>query len=416
MYLLKKFIGEDFNRINLIIDSYNNFQNGYINLIASSSYIFPELTEAMRYPLSTLPTEGFLPYRYFPANKYMDDIENYGEQLCLEIFGIDKGYRVNLQPHSGTQANHIVYNAILEDNDIIMSLNSNDGGHISHSKFANGTIKVINYHLGNDCTIDFEQVENLANKYKPKLIIAGTSSYPREIDFQRFALIAKKNNSYLLADISHTAVFIAGNIHKNIFKHVDFATFTMEKNLRGPHGGIIIYKEQFHKKICYSTFPVSQGGPIQNMLLAKLVAFTILKRIDIKSYAKNILTNAIELCNVLMLNGIKIVTNGTDCHIVLIDLSNNSLDGKKAENLLQENFILANRNLIPGDNRTPLIASGIRMGTTGITNLGYEKSDIVILANYISQVLKAQKPCLEEIKYLLEKYHSHINNANVVKD
>jgi glycine hydroxymethyltransferase len=412
MYLLKKFAGEDFQRINLIIDNYNGFQNRYINLIASASYAFPEITDAMRYPLFTLPTEGFAPQRYFPASKYMDEIEELGEQLCLDLFNIQTGYRVNLQPHSGTQANHIVYNTVLKDDDTILSLNSTEGGHISHSKFANGTIRVINYKLNNTAQINIEQIRELAHIYKPRLIIAGVSSYPREVDFQQIASIAKEHASYLLADVSHTAVFIAGEVHKTIFPYVDFATFTMEKNLRGPHGGVVIYREDFHKKICYSTFPVSQGGPIQNMLLAKLVAFQLWKKSDIKKYAHAIVFNAIEMCNVLIDGGVNIVTGGTDSHIVLVDLSQSLLNGKEAETLLQENLILANRNLIPGDKGTPLFPSGIRFGTTTLTNLNYEIGDIRMLSKNLALLLNKKEPIKAEISYLINKYHAMINIAS----
>ncbi len=413
MYLLKKFTQERFTRINEIIDSYNTIQNSTINLIACVSYMFPEVAEVLRFPLSTLPTEGLIENRYFPAYKYMDEIEIRAEYLTLNLFKIKSGYNVNIQPHSGTQANHIVYNAVLRNNDTVISLSPRDGGHISHTKISNGTVKVFHYFLDKDLKFDYDHIEELVKKNLPKLIIAGVSSYPREIDFLRLSEIAKKYNSYLLADISHTAVFIAAGIYKTIFPYVDFATYTMEKNLRGPHGGVIIYKSEFKNKISYSTFPISQGGPIQNMLFGKLVALEILNQEDVYEYALRIRNNARQISETLIERGLDVITGGTDSHIVLVDTKKSiGLTGQEAETLLGNNRILVNKNLVPNDTESPLTTSGIRIGSTTITNLGYSTSNIALLANIVSDILMNKDVNKSDLNSLLNRYHKKINISN----
>lgn len=412
MYLLRKFAGNGFERINSIIESYNNTQNNTINLLACVCYIFPEVTHAISFPFSTLPTEGLITNRYFPASEYMNEIENTSEKLVLKLFKIEKGYKVNIQPHSGTQANHIVYNAILKNNDNVICFATKDGGHISHSKFANGTIRVSHFKIGSNFYLDYDKIETIVKQTKPKLIIAGFSSNPREINFMKLSIIAKKYNSYLLADISHTAIFIMGGIFKTIFPYVDFATFTMEKNLRGPHGGIIVYKEEFNPLISYSTFPVSQGGPIQNMLFGKLVALELLSKMNLFLYASNIISNARLISKTLLDKGCDVITEGTDCHIVLVNVEKHNITGFNAEKLFEKNRILVNRNLVPNDKESPLITSGIRIGSTTITNLNYSIEDTTILSNIITNIIVHKKTSNLDLLYLLNKYHRHINTSN----
>ncbi len=409
MYLLQKITGNKFNRINSIIDSYNYTQNNFINLIACVCYIFPEVIEAMKFPLSTLPTEGLMNNRYFPTYDYMERIEVLSQEQALKLFKISSGYKVNIQPHSGTQANHIIYNAILKDGDRVISMSPFDGGHISHTKLAGRKLELLHFYLNDDYKLDYNLIENMIMEFKPTLLIAGVSSYPREIDFQLLSQISHKHNCYILADISHTAIFVAGEVHKNVFPYVDFATFTMEKNLRGPHGGVIIYKEKFHKAISYSTFPISQGGPIQNMLFGKLVAFELLNQTNVKEYANRLVSNARSVSKTLLERGCDVVTSGTDSHIILVNTKSHGLLGNKAENILEKNRILVNRNLIPKDKEKPLITSGIRIGSTTITNLNYEFVDVINLSNTLADVLLNRKTDEHNVRYLLNKYHSSIN-------
>lgn len=412
MYILDKFSEERLTRFNAIIDTYNNTQNSYINLIACVSYVFSEVLSAIQYPLSTLPTEGVINSRYFPLSSYMDDIENIAEELTLKLFNIESGFRVNIQPHSGTQANHIIYNSILSKNDKVLSLKPSDGGHISHSKIFNGNTEVIYYSLTKDNTIDYENIRLIVEQHNPKLIIAGGSSYPREINYKKIAEIASEYDTYVLADISHTALFLSGGIHENIFPYIDFATFTMEKNLRGPHGGIIIYKECFHQKICQSIFPYSQGSPIQNIMFGKAVALQLLSDIDIKSYALDVVSNARCIADVLMNNGIEVVTAGTDSHIVLVDVGRLGFSGEYIEKLMQNNCILVNRNLIPNDKKAPLVTSGIRIGSTAITNLNFSKEDVVTLSNILVSIIKRGNCNKVKLKKLINKYFSKLNTSS----
>lgn len=412
MYILDKFSEERLTRFNAIIDTYNNTQNSYINLIACVSYVFSEVLSAIQYPLSTLPTEGVINSRYFPLSSYMDDIENIAEELTLKLFNIESGFRVNIQPHSGTQANHIIYNSILSKNDKVLSLKPSDGGHISHSKIFNGNTEVIYYSLTKDNTIDYENIRLIVEQHNPKLIIAGGSSYPREINYKKIAEIASEYDTYVLADISHTALFLAGGIHENIFPYIDFATFTMEKNLRGPHGGIIIYKECFHQKICQSIFPYSQGSPIQNIMFGKAVALQLLSDINIKSYALDVVSNARCIADVLMNNGIEVVTAGTDSHIVLVDVGRLGFSGEYIEKLMQNNCILVNRNLIPNDKKAPLVTSGIRIGSTAITNLNFSKEDVVTLSNILVSIIKRGNCDKVKLKKLINKYFSKLNTSS----
>lgn len=412
MYILDKFSEERLTRFNAIIDTYNNTQNSYINLIACVSYVFSEVLSAIQYPLSTLPTEGVINSRYFPLSSYMDDIENIAEELTLKLFNIESGFRVNIQPHSGTQANHIIYNSILSKNDKVLSLKPSDGGHISHSKIFNGNTEVIYYSLTKDNTIDYENIRLIVEQHNPKLIIAGGSSYPREINYKKIAEIASEYDTYVLADISHTALFLSGGIHENIFPYIDFATFTMEKNLRGPHGGIIIYKECFHQKICQSIFPYSQGSPIQNIMFGKAIALQLLSDIDIKSYALDVVSNARCIADVLMNNGIEVVTAGTDSHIVLVDVGRLGFSGEYIEKLMQNNCILVNRNLIPNDKKAPLVTSGIRIGSTAITNLNFSKEDVVTLSNILVSIIKRGNCNKVKLKKLINKYFSKLNTSS----
>ena len=394
----------------VIIDDYWATQKEYINLIASSCYPYPKVMELQCIPLQTLPIEGLPENRYFPAYKCMDEIEIHSEQLILNLFKDTNDYSASIQPHSGTQANQIVYNAILDENDIILSMGANEGGHISHTRIAGKKATVINYGLDNQGYINYDEIDKLARKYRPKLIISGASSYSREINFPVLHQIAQKYNSLLMADICHTAVFIMADIHVNVFPYADFVTFTVDKNLRGPQGGIVVYNKKYHKEIRRSIFPVSQGGPIQSMLIAKLALFEILNNNNghLRIYANNLIENSRAFSSFLIQNGLEVVTGGTDTHFVLIDLTNIGVNGAEAEKILFDNKILVNKNLIPYDKNTPLKPSGIRIGITCVTNLDYNVEDIEILANEISNIIIKKNINLSQqiIEGLIYKYQS----------
>jgi glycine hydroxymethyltransferase len=412
VYILKGFLGDRFDRVNKIIDSYNNIQNNYINLEACCSYPFESVMEAQKYPIHTLPTEGVTGNRYFPTFDCVEDIDIYSEELVRELFQIDNDYMVSTQPHSGTQANQIVYNSILNSNDIVLSLCPKDGGHISHSKISNKQNRVINYHLNSSFEFDYDEINELIHKHRPKLIIVGASSFPNEIDYERIAEIAHKNGVFLLADICHTVLYIMAQTHPNVFPHADFVTFTMDKTLRGPQGGIIVYKKEFKNKIAYSIFPTSQGGPLQSIQFAKMVALVELKECNVQKYATSVQDNAKLICSTLLENGISVITNRTNTHIILINAAKLNRTGKEMEHYFFNRKILVNKNLIPNDIYGPDITSGIRIGSVCITNLNYKPEDVVLLGNIISKVLLKAPIIVEETNYLLEKYHKNINISN----
>lgn len=413
MYIMKRFLGEDFERFNTIINKYNFEQNTYINLTACVSYPFQEVLDVQGMPLATVPTEGTRGKRYFPSVESIDDIENYAEELGLELFHIkDFSYKISIQPNSGTQANQIVYNAILNTGDTVLALNPKDGGHISHTKLGCRDIRPIYFSLNKNLKIDYEMLENQIINEKPKLVIVGASSYIKEFDYQKIYTITSRYKVPLMADICHSVLYIMGNIHKNIFPFVDFATFTMDKLLCGPQGGVIVYKDEYDSKIGTSIFPKTQGGPIQNSLFSKTMCFLKLSSMNVEEYAKSIIDNTNLMINVLKTQNIKTINDIAENHIILVDVTTNGISGKIAEGMLYKHGVLVNRNQIPNDKQSALITSGIRIGTVPITNLNYSNSDITILGKYLATVINGEIPQKEDFLYLIEKYHSHINISN----
>ena len=413
MYILKRFLGNNFERFNTIVKKYNLEQNTYINLTACVSYPFQEVLDVQAMPFATIPTEGTRGKRYFPSVESIDDIENYAEELGLKLFHIhDSSYKISIQPHSGTQANQIVYNAILNNGDTVLALNPKDGGHISHTKLGCRSIRPIYFSLNQNLEVNYELFEDQIIKEKPKLVIVGASSYIKEFDYKKIYSITSRYQIPLMADICHSVLYIMGNVHKNIFPFVDFATFTMDKLLCGPQGGVIIYKTEYDSKINTSIFPKTQGGPIQNSLFSKTMCFLKLNNINIDAYAKEVIDNTNLMINTLKAENVKTINDIAQNHIILVDLTTNELSGKTAEELLFNHGILVNRNLIPNDTQNALITSGIRIGTVPITNLNYSKNDIVNLGRYLAAVINGKIPQQEIFMHLIEKYHSNINISN----
>ena len=413
MYILKRFLGNNFERFNTIVKKYNLEQNTYINLTACVSYPFQEVLDVQAMPFATIPTEGTRGKRYFPSVESIDDIENYAEELGLKLFHIhDSSYKISIQPHSGTQANQIVYNAILNNGDTVLALNPKDGGHISHTKLGCRSIRPIYFSLNQNLEVNYELFEDQIIKEKPKLVIVGASSYIKEFDYKKIYSITSRYQIPLMADICHSVLYIMGNVHKNIFPFVDFATFTMDKLLCGPQGGVIIYKTEYDSKINTSIFPKTQGGPIQNSLFSKTMCFLKLNNINIDAYAKEVIDNTNLMINTLKAENVKTINDIAQNHIILVDLTTNELSGKNAEELLFNHGILVNRNLIPNDTQNALITSGIRIGTVPITNLNYSKNDIVNLGRYLAAVINGKIPQQEIFMHLIEKYHNNINISN----
>lgn len=410
MYIMKRFLGEEFEKFNSIMDSYNHDQNFCINMAACISYPFQEVMDVQAMPFNTLPTEGTVGNRFFPMCSSLDDIENYAETLALNLFHLKwNDYHVSVQPNSGTQANQIIYNAILKDGDVVLSLNPKDGGHISHTKMGCRNISVKYYTLNKDYEIDYNILEDLLKKYHPQLVIVGASSYPKEFNYKKISEITAAYGTKIMADICHSVLFVAGQMHNNIFPFVDFATFTMDKTLRGPQGGVIIYKTIYDKSISQSVFPKTQGGPIQNSMFAKAMCFLKLSSMDIHTYASKTIENANMIIQALNQHQVITVTPYTYNHIILIDLSKTIVTGREMEKILFDNKIISNRNQIPNDTKNAFITSGIRLGATSITNLNYSPADVMILGEYISQIINNKKPDIQILNYLITKYHSNIN-------
>ena len=413
MYILKRFLGEQYNVFNSIIDNYNMEQNNYINLTACVSYPFQEVLDVQAMPLATVPTEGTRGNRYFPTVNSMDQIEDYAESLALQLFHInDSSYKVSIQPNSGTQANQIVYNAVLKNGDKILALNPKDGGHISHTKLGCRNITPHYFSLDKNLDVDYDNLEYMINKVKPNLVIVGASSYVKEFNYKRIHSITSKYDIPLMADICHSVLYIMGGLHENIFPYVDFVTFTMDKLLCGPQGGVLIYKSIYDRNINTSIFPKTQGGPVQCSLFSKTMCFLKLCTSDLHNYSRQVVDNANILINQLRKNGFVTINSKAYNHIILVDLSESKYSGMDAEKILFENGILCNRNQIPNDRRNAMITSGIRLGTAPITNLKYTVYDINQLGNYISSILKNTKYNNDILLELLNKYHKRINISN----
>lgn len=410
MYILKRFLGNEFDYFNTIIDKYNSEQNEYINLTACVSYPFQEVLDVQAMPLSTVPTEGTRGKRYFPSVESIEDIENYAEELGLKLFHIkDFSYKISVQPNSGTQANQIVYNAVLNNGDTILALNPKDGGHISHTKLGCRDVKPVYFSLDKNLEIDYDLFEKQIIDVQPKLVIVGASSYIKEFNYQKIYSITSRYKVPLMADICHSVLYIMGNIHKNIFPFVDFATFTMDKLLCGPQGGVIVYKDEYDSKINTSIFPKTQGGPIQNSLFSKTMCFLKLNSMNVDEYAKKVIDNTNIMINTLKSKGVSTINDIACNHIILVDLTPNNISGKAAEEILFKHGILVNRNQIPNDKRNALITSGIRIGTVPITNLNYSKGDIILLGNYLADIVNGEMAQKDIYQYLVDKYHYNIN-------
>lgn len=381
-----------------------------IHLIASACYPFSSVLKALAEPSSVLPAEGMPGARYLPGSEIMDMVETEGERLVLEMFGLPPGYRATLQPHSGTQANQIAYNSVLGSDDLVLCLRARDGGHISHTVLIGRRNRTINFGLTDDGLIDYENLRSLAVAARPKLIIVGGSALPREIDFQRCGDIARECGACLHADISHTATFIAAGLHPSVFPHCDFVTFNTVKNLRGPNGGVLIYRESYSREVHAAIFPTTQGGANENTMLAKFAAFLEWNERDLRQYAESIVSHSRVMASVFNNCGIRMSTGGTDCHILLLEFPDRTETGADIERRFQDLGVLLNRNLIPNDRRSPSVTSGIRIGTTNLAILNYTAEDTASLAAWIAAHIDGRSADNALIPALVQKYQSRRND------
>jgi glycine hydroxymethyltransferase len=366
-------------------------QHETINLIASENIVPDEIRQAMASCLANKYAEGYPGKRFYAGCQFIDEIEQLAIDRATKLFGAE---HANVQPHAGAQANMAVYYAMLKPGDTVLSMNFAAGGHLTHG--APVTLAGSLYHFAfygvNPGTelINFDEIEQLARQHKPKLIIAGASAYSRTIDFERFAAIARSVGALLMVDMAHIAGLVSAGLHPNPTSHADFVTSTTHKTLRGPRGAFILCKKQYAAVIDKAVMPGTQGGPFMHAIAAKAIAFKLATTPEFKEYQKQVISNAQTLAHELAAHGFRIVSGGTDTHLFLIDLRPQQITGKQAESLLAKHDIYANRNMIPFDQQSPTIASGIRIGTPFVTAQGKMESDMRMIAAKIAEILKVQ--------------------------
>lgn len=376
---------EVFNLINKELER----QQSNIELIASENFASIAVMEAQGTILTNKYAEGLPGKRYYGGCEYYDEIEELAIERAKKLFGAE---HVNVQPHSGAQANFAVFLAALTPGDTVLGMSLDQGGHLTHGSKANVSgkwFRSVFYGVNKDGFIDYDELENIAKKEKPKLIIAGASAYPRVIDFARFKKVADLVGAYLMVDMAHIAGLIAASLHPDPFPYSDFVTTTTHKTLRGPRGGMVFCKKQFAKQIDSAVFPGSQGGPLMHVIAAKAVALNEALTAGFKEYQRKIIENAKALADSLMKQGITIVSGGTDNHLLLVDLRSVGLTGKVAEKLLDEVHLTCNKNTIPCDPESPFVTSGIRLGTPAVTTRGMGEKEMVLLGELIASILKA---------------------------
>lgn len=380
-------------------------QRSKIELIASENFVSEAVMEAQGSVLTNKYAEGYPGKRYYGGCEYVDIVEDLARDRAKEIFG---GEYVNVQPHSGAQANMAVYFTVLQTGDTVLGMNLSHGGHLTHGSpvnFSGVNYNFVEYGVDEkDHRIDYNDVLEKARQHKPKLIVAGASAYPREIDFKRFREIADEVGAYLMVDMAHIAGLVAAGLHPSPVPYADFVTTTTHKTLRGPRGGMIICKEEFGKKIDKSIFPGIQGGPLMHVIAAKAVAFGEVLQDDFKGYAQQIIDNAKRLGEGLKKEGFTLVSDGTDNHLILLDVRSTGLTGKIAEKALDEIGITVNKNAIPYDPEKPFVTSGIRIGTAAVTSRGFGLEDMDEIAAIIGLVLKnnEDEAKLDEAKQRVE--------------
>ncbi|TKC16922.1 serine hydroxymethyltransferase [Robertmurraya kyonggiensis] len=364
-------------------------QRGKIELIASENFVSEAVMEAQGSVLTNKYAEGYPGRRYYGGCEYVDVVEDLARDRAKEIFGAE---HVNVQPHSGAQANMAVYFTILEHGDTVLGMNLSHGGHLTHGSpvnFSGVQYNFVEYGVDEvSHTINYDDVLEKARTHKPKLIVAGASAYPRVIDFKRFREIADEVGAYLMVDMAHIAGLVAAGLHPNPVPYADFVTTTTHKTLRGPRGGMILCKEEFAKKIDKSIFPGIQGGPLMHVIAAKAVSFGEALQDSFKDYAAAIMTNAKHLAEELQKEGLTIVSGGTDNHLLLVDVRSLGITGKVAEHVLDEVGITVNKNTIPYDPESPFVTSGVRIGTAAVTSRGFGAAEMEEIASIISFTLK----------------------------
>ena len=363
-------------------------QRQNIELIASENIVSPAVMAAMGSVLTNKYAEGYPGHRYYGGCQYVDEVENIAIRRACELFGAKYA---NVQPHSGAQANLAVYFALLDVGDTVMGMDLSQGGHLTHGSPVNMSGKnyhFVSYGVNENGFIDYDALAKQVAKVRPKLLVAGASAYPRAIDFQKLGEIAHGYGAMLMVDMAHIAGLVAGGVHQNPVPYADVVTTTTHKTLRGPRGGLILTNNEYlAKRINSAIFPGTQGGPLEHVIAAKAVCFGEALTPAFKEYARKIVENAAALADGLTARGVKLVSGGTDNHLMLVDLSNENCTGKELEHNLDEVHITANKNTVPGEKRSPFVTSGVRLGTPAVTTRGMGPAEMKIIADCIADCI-----------------------------
>ena len=379
-------------------------QKRNLELIASENIVSPAVMAAMGSLLTNKYAEGYPGKRYYGGCQYVDIVEDIARKRACELFGAE---HANVQPHSGAQANMAVYFAMLKPGDTVMGMNLAEGGHLTHGSPVNMSGSYFNFvPYGVDPVthiIDFDNVRKIAQECKPKMIVCGASAYPRIIDFAKFREIADEVGAYLMVDMAHIAGLVAAGVHPNPVPYADFVTTTTHKTLRGPRGGMILCREEYAKAIDKAIFPGTQGGPLMHIIAAKAVCLGEALKPEFKEYGKKVVSNCKALADGLLKRGCKLVSGGTDNHVLLLNLIDSDITGKELEHRLDEVYITANKNTVPNEPRSPFVTSGVRMGTAAVTTRGLQEEDMDKIAEYVALAMNDFENSADKIRAGVEE-------------
>ena len=373
-------------------------QRGNLELIASENIVSPAVMAAMGSHLTNKYAEGYPGKRYYGGCEFVDIAENLARDRLKELFGCE---HCNVQPHSGAQANFAVYFSVLKTGDTVMGMNLSHGGHFTHGSpvnFSGTYFNIVPYGVSAETeTIDYDEMEKIALECKPKMIVSGASAYPRFIDFKRIREICDRVGAYMFVDIAHIAGLVAAGLHPSPVPYADFVTTTTHKTLRGPRGGAIMCKEQYAKAIDKAVFPGTQGGPLMHVIAAKAVAFKEALTPEFKAYQAQIVKNAAAMAKRFTEKGVRLVSGGTDNHLMLVDLRKEALTGKELEALLDAAHITANKNTVPFETTSPFITSGLRIGTPAVTSRGMKEGEAVEIADLVTEIIRKRESAVEAV-------------------
>lgn len=380
-----------------IIEREHERQETNIELIASENFTSEAVMEAMGSYLTNKYAEGYPHKRYYGGCHVVDEVEDLARERLKELFGAE---HVNVQPHSGSQANMAVYFSVLEPGDTVLGMSLSEGGHLTHGSPVNFSGKLFNfvsYGVNEAGYIDYENVREIAKESKPKMIVAGASAYCRELDFVKFREIADEVGAYLMVDMAHIAGLVAAGVHPSPIPHAHFVTTTTHKTLRGPRGGAILCKEEFGAKVDKNIFPGMQGGPLMHVIAGKAVCFGEALKPEFKEYGAQVVKNAKVLADELIKYGFDVVSKGTDNHLMLVDLTNKNITGKDAEKLLDSVGITVNKNTVPREKLSPFVTSGVRIGTAAVTTRGFKEEEMKEIARLISYTIENREADLSSV-------------------